>query len=94
MQSIFEFQSASNQSGAGDEPLLELTTSNPRSRNMKVLVRGTTLLALTTFSTTAYAGAWPAEEGGSYQKLAINIFESDERFGDELPGCENFEDFT
>ena len=61
---------------------------------MRVLVKGTTLLALATFSTTAYAGAWPAKEGGSYQKLAINIFDSDERFGEELPGFESFEDFT
>ncbi|MEM1052434.1 MAG: hypothetical protein AAGI28_10105 [Pseudomonadota bacterium] len=43
---------------------------------------------------TAYAGAWPAEKGESYQKLAFNIFDTDERFGDELPEFENFQDFN
>ena len=43
---------------------------------------------------TAYAGAWPANEGESYQRLSFNFFETDERFGDELPEFENFQDFN
>lgn len=54
---------------------------------------GLVIFAASTAS-VAHAGAWPAEEGGSYQKLSINIFNSDERFGEELEGFEEFDDFT
>jgi len=61
---------------------------------MKALIRSSLMVAFAAFSTTAYAGAWPTEEGGSYQKIAVNFFDSDERFGEEIDGFEEFEDFT
>ncbi|MBD2842729.1 transporter [Erythrobacter rubeus] len=61
---------------------------------MTVLIRGSLVAACATFSTAAHAGAWPTGEGESYQKIAINILDTSDRFGDDLPEFENFEDFT
>lgn len=49
---------------------------------------------LTLLPTAAYAGAWTAKQGDTYLKGAVNYFDTDSRFGDELPGFENFQDIN
>jgi len=52
------------------------------------------IFSLVTIPSLAHAGAWTAKEGESYHKLSVNIFDTNERFGDELPDFENFRDYN
>jgi protein XagA len=52
----------------------------------------TFMVTLAAFN-NAYAGAWTAEKGGSYNKLSVNYYRSDSAFGPQ-PGFEEFEDIN
>jgi len=49
---------------------------------------------LASLPATAHAGAWTAKQGDTYLKGAVNYFDTDSRFGDQLPDFENFQDIN
>ena len=53
-----------------------------------------TLGLLLAASPAAFAGAWTAKKGGAYNKIAFNYFESDDLFGENLTGFEEFKDLN